>query len=390
MPKGYVPAIFISSTCYDLGQLRANLADFVKSIGLDPIMSEYAIFPVDPDYDAISNCMETVKTRADIFVLVVGARYGQIPRNGKSVTNMEYLEAKAKGIPVYIFVNKPVLNIFEVWRKNPTADYNNIVDSTSLFEFVDSLRTNAEHWIFGFETAQDIIDTLRIQLAYLFMDSLVSRSRIRSVGLPHELQSLEPRALEILLQKPVGWEYLLFSEVFRDCISALKYRRYDYDYGVNTKASIAMRDTVQLMDWMSAHMVELSQIAEAHEKLINEALPIALGPPGTPGDPSRLVYIARRMGKLYERTIDWALEFQCIYTDKNYSKLMQICSRMTKNIISRIEEFAEQTHYQLNTELSKGTSERKPIHLKLGLELPDLTEFHEEMESLLKKLTKND
>ena len=139
MPKGYAPAVFVSSTCFDLGQVRADLAEFIESLGLDPIISEYASFPVNPNYDAIANCLETVKTRADIFVLIVGARYGQTPRKGKSVTNLEYLEARAKGIPIYVFVSKAVLSFMEVWKKNPDGDYTGVVDSTSVFEFIKKL-----------------------------------------------------------------------------------------------------------------------------------------------------------------------------------------------------------------------------------------------------------
>lgn len=40
MPKGYSPAVFVSSTCYDLSQIRADLKIFIESIGLDPALSE--------------------------------------------------------------------------------------------------------------------------------------------------------------------------------------------------------------------------------------------------------------------------------------------------------------------------------------------------------------
>jgi len=389
MPKGYVPAIFISSTCFDLGQLRADLAEFAKSMGLDPILSEHANFPVDPSYDAIKNCLETVKARADIFVLVIGARNGQPPRNGKSVTNLEYMEARAKGIPVYVFVSKPILNILEVWRKSPAGDYTGVVDSPLLFEFVESLRSNTEHWVFGFEGAQDITNTLRVQLAYLFMDGLVSRARIKSVAIPADLQSLAPRALEILLQKPTGWEYLLFVEVFRDCVRAMKHRRYDYKYGVNLTSSIGIPELGSLLNWLSTHIEGILRVVGSLTKLLNEALPVALGQPGMPGDASHLVYIANRMGSAYEKAIDWALEFQRIHTDDDFSRLMQLTSCMTKNIVTEIEDFAELIHSQINAALGKELSEGEKVQMELTLTItvPDLTELNEEMDRLRRSLS---
>jgi len=384
MPKGYAPAVFVSSTCFDLGQVRADLAEFIETLGLDPIISEYASFPVNPNYDAIANCLETVKTRADIFVLIVGSRYGQTPREGKSVTNLEYLEARAKGIPIYVFVNKSVLSFMEVWKKNPDGDYSGIVDSTSVFEFIEDLRGNAEHWVFPFEKAREVTHTLKTQLAYLFMDGLASRSKIRSVALPADLQTLAPRALEILLQKPAGWEYLLFAEVLRDSVRALRNRRYDYDYELNFASSISINEVGPLMNWLSTHMDGMVRVSESLTRLMNEALPVAFGAPGEPGDPSHLVYVAKSLGAAYAKAIEWGLEFQRIHTDDAYSRLMQITSGMTKNIISEIEEFAEQVHSQLNAALAREIPEGETVRLELTLTLtaPDMSEFNAEMERL--------
>ena len=388
MPKGYTPSIFISSTCFDLSQIRSDLSEFIRSIGLEPILSEHASFPINPDYDAIKNCLETVKTRADLFVLVIGARYGFAADNGKSVTNLEYLEARSKGIPVYVFVNKAILNVLEVWRKNPDGDYTGIVDTPLLFNFVESLRGNAEHWIFGFEDAKDISNTLRIQLAYLFMDALVTRSRIKSVSIPSDLKSLPPRALEILYEKPTGWEYLLFAEVFRECVRSLKNRRFDYDYGVNFSTSIDIQEIKPLTDWLQTHINGILRVIDILMKLINEALPVALGPPGKPGDATHLFYIARRMGEAYEKAIDWALEFQRIHTDDAYARLMELTSKLTKNIVSEIEEYAVHIHSQINNALAKDLSEDEKVKLELTLTItvPDMTELNEEMDRLRNQL----
>lgn len=85
---------------------------------------------------------------------------------------MEYLKARAKSIPIYAFVDKKILNILPFWRDNPTGNFQPTVDTPKLFEFVDTFRSYDGIWSFGFETAQDIIDTLRAQLGYLFCDSL--------------------------------------------------------------------------------------------------------------------------------------------------------------------------------------------------------------------------
>src|SRR5258708_17982034 len=112
-------SIFVSSTCYDLKQLRADLYSYVEHAGFEPLLSEYLSFPVDPDETTIENCRKAVEDRADVFVLVIGGRFGSVSEHGKSITNLEYVTARAKGIPVYVFVMRSILDILSVWKANP-------------------------------------------------------------------------------------------------------------------------------------------------------------------------------------------------------------------------------------------------------------------------------
>jgi hypothetical protein len=122
------PSVFVSSTINDLAQVRKELGSFIeKDLGMVPVLSDFSSFPVDPDLDAIENCLVRVREKADIFVLVVGGRYG-------SVTNREYLWAKAKGIPLYVFVQKNILAAHSDWKKNRSGDFSEIVDSSKLFD----------------------------------------------------------------------------------------------------------------------------------------------------------------------------------------------------------------------------------------------------------------
>src|SRR5947207_2995759 len=94
------PAVFLSSTYFDLRQVRADVASFVEtSLGYRLLASEFPSFPVDAALDTIENCRKRVEHDADILVLIIGARYGQVPDGGsQSVTNIEYSVARAKRI----------------------------------------------------------------------------------------------------------------------------------------------------------------------------------------------------------------------------------------------------------------------------------------------------
>lgn len=66
------PSIFVSSTCYDLKQIRQDIREFIEEdLGYEAILSEYDSFPIDPDRDTINNCLRVVEQRADIMVLIL-------------------------------------------------------------------------------------------------------------------------------------------------------------------------------------------------------------------------------------------------------------------------------------------------------------------------------
>ena len=62
------PTVMISSTFYDLRQIRTNLAEFITDdLGYLPLLSEFPSFPVNPDLNTVENCQARVKENADIY-----------------------------------------------------------------------------------------------------------------------------------------------------------------------------------------------------------------------------------------------------------------------------------------------------------------------------------
>ena len=152
--------IFISSTCYDLSQIRDDLKHCIIEIGHNPILSEQKDFPINPNLSSTENCINAVNSEADIFVLIIGNKYGSILESGKSITNTEFLAAINKGIPVYTFALKQMVTLLPMWKNNPNADFTYTVDNNKVFEFLADVREKRGLWNFEFEKAQDIIDIL--------------------------------------------------------------------------------------------------------------------------------------------------------------------------------------------------------------------------------------
>ena len=193
--------IFISSTCYDLSQVRADLCDFITGLGHNPIMSESIDFPVNPHISTMENCINAVREEADLLVLIIGNRYGSLFDSGKSITNTEFLTAVRKGIPVYTFTYKPLANYLPIWKSNPNADFSSVVDNVKVFEFLADVRNDKKLWNFEFEKAQDILSVLKSQLSYLFKDALAVTKQLNNANYSNLYSKVSPRALSILLQE---------------------------------------------------------------------------------------------------------------------------------------------------------------------------------------------
>ena len=63
--------VFVSSTCYDLSQVRNDIKQCIIDLGHNPILSELNDFPVNPNHNSSENCINAVKNEADIFVLII-------------------------------------------------------------------------------------------------------------------------------------------------------------------------------------------------------------------------------------------------------------------------------------------------------------------------------
>ena len=184
------PRVFVSSTYYDLKHIRSSLETFIERLGYEPILSEKGDIAYAPDMALDESCYREVRN-ADIFVLIVGGRYGAEKSEGKrdlpkdfyqrydSITKQEYKSAVEKDIPIYILIEKSVYADFETFlrnKENQSVTYAH-VDSVSIFQLIEEIlsqpRNNPINY---FDRYTDIEAWLRDQWSGLFRELLSSTS----------------------------------------------------------------------------------------------------------------------------------------------------------------------------------------------------------------------
>lgn len=187
-------SIFISSTCYDLLDLRAELAEFFRAAGVSVRMSDCPAsdFEVLANSDSIETCLANVR-RCDAFVIVLSQRYG--PRLGKagyvdvSATHLEYREAVKAGKPIRMYVRDRLDGEFSLWKKNGSpADMKfPWCKDLELFQVMEEhtklvAKQARSNWVTTFQDSVDLKEQLardfRSVSARAMVDALTKSGRV--------------------------------------------------------------------------------------------------------------------------------------------------------------------------------------------------------------------
>lgn len=371
------PTVFISSTFYDLSPIRAALCTFIENeLGYNYLASEFQSFPIDPEENTLENCRRRVED-ADMMILVVGHRYGSIDKNTlKSVTNLEYLAAKAKGIPIYVFILKEVFPLLLMWESNPKTDFSKFVDNPKLFDFIKQIRSDDSVWNFPFETAQEIIRTLKIQFAYQMQKGLHIQTKLRERE--KALDYLSGKALQIALEKPEGWEGLLFAQCVIDEIESKQDLKLAYD----SKIAFGIGEIVEdgnISTWIDSLGGEAIRLINGITTMIENSLNSAL----STGNIAYISYSSREIGNAYKAAFDWVRKIRCAHLKDIYKPLANEVSLMLDSLINELEQLGEKLN---STLLSARESKRADEDIKLKFKVTLDVSNMDKIEAELKKL----
>lgn len=200
------PRVFVSSTYYDLKHVRSSLDIFIESLGYESVLSEKGDIAYSPDMPLDDSCYREVSS-VDIFVLIVGGRYGSESSDGgkkkpdnfydryESVTKKEFEEAIRRDIPTYVLVEQSVYSEYHTYLRNKSNKevvYAH-VDSVNIFKFIEQIlsqpRNNPTH---TFEKFLDIESWLREQWSGLFRELLRRMTEQKRIAeLSHQVDDLK-------------------------------------------------------------------------------------------------------------------------------------------------------------------------------------------------------
>ncbi|MFA6133935.1 MAG: DUF4062 domain-containing protein [Phycisphaerae bacterium] len=183
--------VFVSSTCYDLIDLRAEVESHLRSIGLAPVMSDspFSDFQTFPAENSIEACLANVRTSQHV-VVILSQRYGPLLEkygHHKSATHLEYLEALKLKKPVVFLVRDKLYADFGIWKKNgrqTDIGYQWTQEEPErvklMFEMIEEHERRVQgngttNWLDTFQTSLDLKDILSSRLKVIAAGSVLGR-----------------------------------------------------------------------------------------------------------------------------------------------------------------------------------------------------------------------
>ncbi len=353
---------FVSSTFFDLAQVREDLSRVITDLGHIAIMSELESFAVIPNLSNVENCKRNVR-QSDLFVLIIGKRRGSLDiATSKPVTMIEYETAVQAGLDTFVFIDEAILTLLPVWQKNPQTDFGHSVESNDVFGFANKIR-NSQQWTFSYKYASEIAAILTTQLS-IFFNFLLDKKRGGQLEPITEFRDESLQARHILSEKGTFWEYELTVALLHPRIAKLKRGLEDLESGfvLRPHRTILGRE---FSLWIRSKLEELKSATNLIFAAYGKELPKAFGPSGQPGDSVAILDAVKRIYAGCAALIDWEADVICTHPPET---LEPVRAAMIGSIREVLDEVATLTDkISTGVERAREHTLSEPLVVKIEL-----------------------
>ena len=175
------PRVFISSTFFDLRQLRTDMERFIREIGYEPVQHELGHVPYGSAEKLETYCYKEIG-QVDIVVNIVGGRFGSVSYDeAYSISQMELKTAVALNKQVYVFVDAGVHAEYRMFLRNKDVKGISYVstDDERIFRFIADIEAlPRNNQLIEFRHSDEIAHHLREQWAGLFQRFLQEQESV--------------------------------------------------------------------------------------------------------------------------------------------------------------------------------------------------------------------
>jgi hypothetical protein len=269
--------VFLSSTCYNLTDLRARLYRFLQRAGHTPVLSDRSDFPVALGTHRHDVCVLEAG-RADLVILVVDSRLGAAYYKDPTIS-ITWAEARAAvegKVRVVAFVRRAVFDERKTWKINDKKIKPAHCDNVATFKMLDELQKHPSGiWVQPFNDVEDIVDQLQEILAPTVAKPLPPAPVTKVVSISSDnLSDAAQRFVRGVLGERDGIEFFINRKQMEECVQAISslpgLKGYLMDFDILTAGPNALAVDNPIRpgdDDGSSWLVERHLTAEGHAVL---------------------------------------------------------------------------------------------------------------------------
>ncbi len=271
----YPLPVFVSSTCYELRDLRSAIRTWLTGLGLTPMMSDEGGFPHIDGMPPYATCLRVLE-ECPLVVGVIDRQYGRPfddwgpykQHKGCAPTHAELRHALDLGKRVLIYVHDDTWNFFEVWRKNPDAFKAAApagLEEATLRMFKELKLRSPAPWIEHFSDASEVVRSLQSEFVNQLYAHLRDREKQSADLAAYLLEKIVEAAPEVRAKIEAGVSPGLVSD--RD---ALKRRLTEIESELEMTKGASEERLRHLSNEKAAIEARMSAVGEqlAHMQLV--------------------------------------------------------------------------------------------------------------------------
>lgn len=171
----------------------------------------------------------------------------------------------------------------------------------------------------------------------------ISRSELEELfrnELRKEFECETEQALQLALNQPNYWEYLLTAELLKTKVTAVKRNFADLERGLVYKQTKHMNE-VDFLNWIASKCTDLSSLIDLLKTAVTEEIPKSWGNPGEPGDPLKIKCAVGKVVSGCNELLEWESDLRSVVPPSSFTPLKQKMAGWTLQSFEQIEDLPE-------------------------------------------------
>lgn len=149
-------------------------------------------------------------------------------------------------------------------------------------------------------------------------------------------------ALQIAIDQPHYWEYLLTVELLRHKLSGTKRDLLDLERGLIFRPVKSIINKKECHVWILGKLDDLSALIELLSVATNEELPLAYGEPGKPGNALEILRATNKIAEGCNWLLDWEIDLRFTKLPDGFDFIKEIMLGWTKNPQSEMNRIPDE------------------------------------------------